>query len=328
MINIKKKYSNENLDPSWDHQKVSYNTNKYNWHGLFLEATKKKYKHIKDLQLLHEYLDTSELIEFRKHLEKFTKSKQFSSLVDQFVSEILEGRYEHKEYMIQATPGLRIVVPNQIEKNRLLAFHTGHWTGYDNGTGTIWTPITPAFDTNTMQVTDWDTSQKLMEQIHQNKWKLDKIQQECEKVSWPVDVKVGESWLFNQGHLHGNVNNNTGLTRLSFDVRVAHKEISFGHRRPGSYYRFPKTVLSFNQKKIDTKRPWVAFVTPNDQYLGMAPYFMIREYLLQWCKELNIKPNEWSNEYHECEWMPKFTDFISKKIQEFYLLVSIIFQSL
>jgi len=38
-------------------------------------------------------------------------------LVDQFVSDILVGRYDYKDYMIQATPGLRIVVPNQIEKN-------------------------------------------------------------------------------------------------------------------------------------------------------------------------------------------------------------------
>lgn len=313
MIDIQEKYSNKNLDPRWDNQKISYDIKKYNWHDLFLETIQEKYPYIKNLTLLHEYLDTKELIEFRKYLEKFTRSKRFSVLVDQFVSDILVGRYDYKDYMIQATPGLRIVVPNQIEKNRLLAFHTGYWTGYDNGTGTIWTPITPAFGSNTMQVTDWNTSRELMQKIHQNSWKLDKIQKECEKVSWPVNVDVGESWLFNQGHLHGNINNDTGISRLSFDVRIAHEGINFGHRRPGSYYRFPNTVLSLDKTKIDTERTWVAFVSPNDQYLGMSPYFMIREYLLQWCNELNIKPNEWSNEYHECEWMPKFKDFISKK---------------
>jgi len=313
MINIQEKYSNDNLDPRWDHQKISYDTNKYNWHDLFFNYIKILYPKVNDLTKIHEQIETVELIELRKHLEKFTRSEEFSEKVDLFVKDIIKDRFDYDDYLVQVTPGLRIVVPNQLHKNRLLNFHTGYWTGYDNGTNTIWTPITPAFDTNTMQVTDWNTSRKLMEQIHQDKWKLDRIQQECEKVSWPVEVSVGESWLFNQGHLHGNVNNNTGQSRMSFDVRVAHKDIEFGRRRPGSFYRFPQQYIQLKKENIKKNKAWVVFVSPNDEYIDMAPYFMIREYLLQWCKQLDIKPNEWSNEYHECEWMPKFKDFITKK---------------
>jgi hypothetical protein len=313
MINIEEKYLEKNLDTRWDNQKVSYDTNKYNWHELFFNFIKTLYPKVDDLTKIHDQLETTKLVELRKHLEKFTCSEEFSKKVDLFVEDILKDRFDHNEYLVQVTPGLRIVVPNQLEKNRLLNFHTGYWTGYDNGTNTIWTPITPAFGSNTMQVTDWNTSRTLMKQIHQESWKLDKIQQECEAVSWPVDVKVGESWLFNQGHLHGNINNDTGQSRMSFDVRIAHKGINFGRRRPGSFYRFPQKYIQLKKENIKKDKSWIVFVSPNDEYIDMAPYFMIREYLLQWCKQLDIRPNEWSNEYHECDWMPKFKDFISKK---------------
>jgi len=314
MINIEEKYSKNNLDTKWDNQKISYDLEKFPWPSMFEAVIRERYPQVKDLTLLHEYLDSSQLIEIRKYLESFTRSTSFRQLVDQFASHVLEKKgYEYEEYMLQLTPGLRIVVPNQLHKNRLLNFHTGYWTGYDNGTNTIWIPLTPAYDTNTLWVTDWDTSHKLMKKIHNESWPLGKIQQECERVSWPVEVAVGESWLFNQGHLHGNVNNTTGKTRLSFDFRVAHKNIEFGRRRPGSYYRFPGTEIQFPRHRIDKDKNWIAFTSPNDEYIDMAPYFMIREYLLGWCKTVDIAPNEWSNEYHECKWMPKFVDFINKK---------------
>lgn len=313
MINIQEKYSLKNLDPRWDNKKISYDLDRYNWPRIFSTCIQQIYPQVTNLTQIHNQLETTELIELRRHLERFTRSEKFSKKVDEFVKEIIKGRFDYDDYLIQVTPGLRIVVPNQLHKNRLLNFHTGYWTGYDNGTNTIWTPITPAYGSNTMQVTDWNTSRTLMEQIHKDQWKLDRIQTECERVSWPVEVSVGESWLFNQGHLHGNINNKTGQSRMSFDVRVAHKSIDFGRRRPGSFYRFPNQYIQLKKENIDRDRTWVVFVSPNDEYIDMAPYFMIREYLLQWCKHLHIKPNEWSNEYHDCEWMPKFKDFISKK---------------
>ena len=313
MLDIKELYHDRHLDPRWDNKLFDYDLTQFDWPTLFTEHIQSLYPQVTDLTKLHQTLDTKEMISLRKHLERFCRSADFQSRVDSFVKHVIKGKFDHDDYMIQSTPGLRIVVPNQAHKNRLLNFHTGYWTGYDNGTMTIWNPITPAFDTNTMQVTDWATSRDLMERIHKDSWKLDRIQKECESVSWPVKCDVGQSWLFQQGHLHGNVNNETGQTRLSFDVRVASKDVKFGRRRPGSYYRFPNVNTQLNKDHIDRDRIWIAFVSPNDPYIDQAPYFMIREYLLQWCKQLDIQPNEWSNEYHDCEWMPKFKDYISKK---------------
>jgi hypothetical protein len=314
MLNIDLKYLDSNLDPGWDNCRIDYDLDLFPWPTIFQSVIQEQYPQVTDLTRLHEALSTSELIEFRKFLERFTRSHTFQQEVDRFVAHVLEkNQYPHPEYMIQLTPGLRIVVPDQLKKNRLLNFHTGYWTGYDNGTCTIWTPITPAYDTNTMWVTDWSTSRDLMHRIHSERWPMSRIQTECESVSRPVECSVGQSWLFAQGHLHGNVNNTTGQSRLSFDVRVAHPGIEFGRRRPGSYYRFPGQSTQIDPARIRRDLNWLAFVSPNDEYINMAPYFMIREFLLQWCRSVDIQPLEWSNEYHECEWMPKFQDFISRQ---------------
>jgi len=317
MLDVTEKYNLKNLDPVWDNKKIKYDLEKYNWPMKFFEAAREKFPNITDLTNIHAELSVNELPTLRRHLESFARSSEFCIEVDNFVHDIVHTQLGNSkypdEYLVQYTPGLRIVIPNQQAKNRLLNFHTGYWTGYDNGTNTIWTPITDAYDTNTMYVTDWDTSHALMKQIHSENWPMSKIQAECERVSWPVEVKVGESYLFNQGHLHGNVNNETGRTRMSFDVRIAHRDIEFGRRRPGSFYRIPNSENLFDKNKIDKDKNWLVFVSPNDEYINMAPYFMIREYLMSWCATIGIRPNEWSNEYHECNWMPKLLDFISRK---------------
>lgn len=308
MINVDELYQEKNLDPNWDLKKISYNLKDYPWPDLFLEQVQKVLPSIDDLTLLHKYANTNQMIAIRKHLESWSRSQEFCTLVDNFVTPIVKEKYPHDDWMVQFTPGIRLMVPDQAKKNRLLPFHTGFWTGYDNGTATIWTPVTDAYDTNTMWIMGWNESRDLMKKIHNESWSMDQIQKTCEQMSKPVQVNVGESQLFSQGHLHGNVNNETGKSRLSFDVRITNPNIEYRRRRPGSYYRFPNTHPKIDPSKIDLDRSWLAFVSPNDPYIDMAPYFMIREFLLQWCTSHGIKPNDWTNELHECDWMPMLGD--------------------
>ena len=317
MLDITSKYNRIHIDPNWDNKKMQYDLSRYNWPEKFLNAAQEKFPQITDLTKIHEVLSTNDLLGLRNHIESYTRSAEFCADVDKFVEEIFRDKLGNdrypSEYLVQYTAGVRIVVPDQAKINRLLNFHNGFWTGYDNGTNTIWTPITDAYDTNTMYVTDWDTSHKLIDKIHNEKWGIDKIQSECEKVSWPIDVKVGECWLFGQGHLHGNVNNETGRTRMSFDVRIPHKTVDFGRRKPGSFYRIPNQYDQLDKSDIDYDRNWLVFTNPNDEYISTAPYFMIREYVLSWCRTQGIKPKEWTNEFHHCDWMPKLFDFISRE---------------
>ncbi len=303
-MDIDRLYQDRNLDPRWDNRTKHYDTQRFPWADMFLDCVRSRHPEVSDLTRLHESVPISQLVDLRRHIESFTRSPEFTRLLDEYAREIIQGEIDTDQYMIQSVPGLRLVIPDQRKLGRLLPFHNGYWTGYDNGTHTIWTPVTKAEGSNTMQMTTWAQSKAMMHRIHDEQWGLDRIQQECEALCEPVELDPGQCFLFNQGCLHGNINNDTGYTRMSFDFRVAVKDIEFGRRRPGSYYRFPGASMAKSPNLADKSRRWAVMINPNDAYVGMSPYFMMREYILGWCKALGINPVEWSNEFHGCDWMP------------------------
>ena len=309
-------------DTRWDNKSLSYDKEEHDWSEFFLESVRELKPALDKLENIHLHFKTTELITLRKHLEKLTRSKEFSSRLDRFFKEYITPQLDVEDYMIQSTCGIRIVVPDQEQLGRLLSFHTGYWTGYSNSMGTVWIPLTEAYDSNSMQVVSWNDSIEIMEKIHREKLSLDDIQSLCLDKSYPVNLSVGECWLFNQGHLHGNINNTTGITRVSFDARYALLDGEFGPRRAGSFYRYPGTFHDIDKNKIK-KGLWVVFVDQNSDYIGETPHYMIREFLLNFAKGLSIEISEWSNEYWYCTWMPKFRDFVNKDTLSGIILPSI-----
>jgi sporadic carbohydrate cluster 2OG-Fe(II) oxygenase len=297
------------IDPRWDHQILNYNLEKYNWAAWALDVVRELNSSIDSLEHVHLYFKLSELTGLRKHLEKWTNSCEFSSKLDSFFAEYISPLNDNVDYLIQATSGIRLVIPDQEKAGRLLSFHTGYWTGYSNDMHTVWTPLSRAFGTNTMQVISWEESIKIMEKIHNEKMSLEDLQQVCEQHMYPVEIDVGQSWLFNQGHLHGNVNNTTGISRMSFDARWARRGGNFGPRRAGSFFRFPGQFSIIDKNKINRDKHWIVFVDQNSEFVGNTPHYMIREFLMNLAKQLDITVGEWSNEYWGCTWMPKLQNF-------------------
>lgn len=308
-------------DLRWDNKVLKYDVNQHNWSEWFLESIRELKPDLPRLEDIHLYFSSSELITLRKHLEKLTNSKEFSHRLDTFFEDYVTPLVD-ADYLIQSTCGIRIVVPDQEKLGRLLSFHTGYWTGYNNNMGTVWTPLTQTYNSNSMQVVSWQDSIELMSLIYKEKLDLGEIQNLCTKKCYPVNIGVGESWLFNQGHLHGNINNETDITRVSFDARWALKSGPFGPRRAGSFYREKGTHASIDTTKL-AGGLWVVFVDQNSNYIGQTPHYMVREFLLQFAKTLGISPSEWSNEYWACSWMPKLKDYVCNKTLSGIILPSI-----
>jgi sporadic carbohydrate cluster 2OG-Fe(II) oxygenase len=298
-------------DPRWDNKILDYDKEKYNWSGWALEIVRELKPTVDSLENIHLFFSNSELITLRKHLEKWTNCKEFSAKLDDFFSDYVSQLIDGVDYMIQSTCGIRIVVPNQEKIGRLLSFHTGYWTGYSNDMGTVWTPLSRSFGTNTMQVMSWNDTVKTMRRIHEEKLSLDELQALCEEQMFPVEIDVGQSWLFNQGHLHGNVNNTTKISRLSFDARYVRIGGDYGPRHAGSFFRFPGQFSMIDKSKIQ-KGLWVVFVDQNSEFIGNLPHYMVREFLLGISKNLGLEISEWSNEYWGCTWMPKLQDYTNK----------------
>lgn len=311
---IKELY-NQPLDPNWDNVSIDYDLQKYNWNEIFLNLAKELKPEITNLQDLHKHFDITELLDLRKHYEKYANSTEFASMVDSFIEDYVVDKIPSKDYLVQRTTGIRLVIPDQAKHGRLLSFHTGYWTGYDNHMYTTWIPVTDTWDSNSMQVIGWDKTKELIDEIYAKQLPAEEIDALCESVCWPVNVKVGSAWQFNQGHLHGNINNDTGVSRVSFDVRVATPQSDFEHRRPGSFYRLPGESTEANFTKLKPEGSWLVFTDQNSRFVYPTPHYMIREFMLGYARSHGLNPVEWVNDYYITDWMPKFDDLTKQNIQ-------------
>lgn len=319
MMDVLSKYNWE-PDPRWDNAVLNYDISKYPWDTWFLEVVKELKPSIDNLQNIHLHFKTTELLGLRKHLEKFTNSKEFCRKIDSFFEDYVSPMLGTDEYLVQSTCGIRIVVPNQEKLGRLLDYHTGYWTGYNNSMGTIWTPVTPVWDSNTMQVVTWEDTKILMDRIHKEKLSYAEIQKICIEKSFPANINVGQSWLFNQGHLHGNINNETGVSRLSFDTRWATG--GFEYRRAGSFFRLRNTYAEIDKSKIKPGA-WITYVDQNSDYIGHTPHFIVREFLLSFAKSLDITINEWTNGYWGMDWITRLDNWLNQPRISGIILASI-----
>ena len=322
-LEILSRYESKFLESAWDNKILDYDCQKYDWSSIFLQIIQEKFPSLDKLDQLHLHVKTGDLVELRKHLERAFQGQEVQQKIDEFFEECVSPLLPSQDYMIQKTPGIRLLVPDQAKKGRLLSFHTGHWTGYDNGMYTVWTPVTRTWDSNAMQVLSWDDTITAMESIHKNKLQTADIQSLCEQYCWPTSINVGQSWLFNQGHLHGNINNDTGVSRLSFDVRAMVKGCNYGFRYPGGFWRLRNQSKHFQIPKLDSNLRWVTLSDQGSNYVGSTPQFIIREFLLTWCSKNNIRPIEWHNEYLHCDWNMNFQYMISNSTVDGVVLPSI-----
>ena len=62
------------------------------------------------------------------------------------------------------------------------------------------------------------------------------MQEEFMKYSTPVNLTPGQACLFSQANIHGNIPNETGVTRVSIDYRVLERGGQFHRKIPGGYF--------------------------------------------------------------------------------------------
>ena len=289
----------------WDHNVVDYDLDRFPWYERIHSVIQDIKPESPDIEHLHEYFDRTEIVPLRKKVEQFVRTKEFSGWVDDYYHHILGDG----DYMIQATPTLNFVLPDQQKQGSLLTFHTGHLTAYNNGIHTIWTPVSNAYGSNSMQVVSREDSKNLTEVFFEDKLSMAEMQTLCSLVSYPVEIHQGQAWLFDQDHWHGNINNTTGITRIGLDIRAMEKGTTYGYRKPGSYFRFPDTTVEMPE--VDTSRRWIVFNHPAGD-MGTMPFYIARSFIENYADRLGIKPVGWHNEYTLTDWNPHLEFFINE----------------
>jgi len=229
----------EETQINWDNKTLNYDLEKFNWPMWALKVVQEIAPEVTELETMHRVLEPHKIVKVQKHVQDACLRKEFMQKFDDFVAEYIPQRIAHKKYMIQRQGTLRVVIPNQSNVGRRLAFHQGIFVGNGRGCRTIWTPLTEAKNTNTMWILDLETSRRITKRVLSEKWRLDKFEDECLKNAKPVNLMPGQSHLFFQEHLHGNVNNEEGYTRVSIDMRILVEGEEYGRRLPGGFMRFP-----------------------------------------------------------------------------------------
>lgn len=298
----------QDLDPRWDNQTLNYDLSKHNWPEFWLRIAKEKFPQITSLETVHEILSHTEIAELGKHCQKACDSEEFLSMVDSYYKENLEGLVDY-EYMIQRYFTIRIVIPDQAKAGRLLAFHQGIWVGNGLGLRTVWTPITRCFGSNSMQIMGWHDSDTLTKQAYAENWSYDKLQEESLKYCFPVTLEPGQAHLFQQHHIHGNINNDTGITRWSMDGRILPEGGHYHRKQPGGYFRF--LGEREDSRPVDSSKNWISYAGWNTEWSSPIPLPMQRAVIDQYCNRHGIKINDYQFENEYLDWLPGLEKYIT-----------------
>jgi len=121
-------------------------------------------------------------------------ARELGALYRTFVARVA-ALYYSESFYFQDVPTLRVHLPD----NRAVGeFHTDLIYGHPDGERSFWVPLTPAFATNTVLIESAPGAKDYV----------------------AAEANPGEVIVFDSGHLeHGNVVNETGVARVSFDFR-------------------------------------------------------------------------------------------------------------
>jgi sporadic carbohydrate cluster 2OG-Fe(II) oxygenase/sporadic carbohydrate cluster protein (TIGR04323 family) len=302
----------DRLQQHWDNNTLNYDLKKYNFREWAIKVIQEKFPEVVELEQIHNTLAPNEIVKLQMHVQNACSRKDFMQLFDAFVEEYIPPKIENKKYMIQRQGTLRVVIPQQAKAGRRLQFHQGVFVGNGRGCRTIWTPLTKAEKTNTMWIINLEKSREITKQFLEGKWTLDKFEDICLKNAWPVELHPGQSHLFFQEHLHGNVNNEEDYTRVSIDMRIMIEGEEFGRRLPGGFVRMPgdhKADESFNY----ADKHFITYAGWSSNFSRHIPLPMQRATIEKYCERFNIKYSSYEFENEHCDWQPALEHYIKQK---------------
>jgi sporadic carbohydrate cluster protein (TIGR04323 family) len=296
----------------WDNDTLTYDTSRFDWKGWALRVMQEVEPEVTDLETLHERLPPTRLVKAQQHVQNACSRRDFMGMIDQFMAEHVQSRIEGKRYLIQRQGTLRCVIPNQTKVGRRLQFHQGIWVGNGRGMRTVWTPYTRCWGTNTMQILPLEISKAITKRCIDHCWDLETFEAECLKHSFPVELDYGKCHLFLQEHIHGNVNNDTSITRVSMDLRILIEGESYHRKLPGGYFRLPGDHEAAASQS-HAGRSFITYSGWNSAFTAQIPLPMQRAVMDQYCQRNGISYSDYKFENEYLDWCPILRSHIQEK---------------
>jgi len=296
---------------NFQNKTLNYDLEKYPWHEWILETIQKINPRVKDMTTINELITPEEAWEIQEFVQNSFKDvvyqKRFEAFAEQYGPDLLGT----SEYLIKRQPTLNLVIPDQVSLKRRLPFHQGIW--YNNGTGmrTIWMPITPTYDSNSVYVIDHEQSKAITKETIEKKYTLEEFEKVCVQHAYPVNLMPGQAHLFHQEHIHGNVNNTTGKCRLAIDWHLLPKGEPHNRRLPGGFFKLPGDYGETQDVPKDGR--YVGYVGNNTDFDLKIPQRFQRSIIDEYCAEIGIRTVGYQFENEGLVWLPILEHYIEQK---------------
>jgi sporadic carbohydrate cluster protein (TIGR04323 family) len=159
---------------------------------------------------------------------------------------------------------------------------------------------------------DLEKSREVTKKYLEERWSLEKFEDICIQNSKPVNLKPGQSHLFFQEHMHGNVNNEENYTRVSMDMRILLEGEEFGRRLPGGFMRLPGDHTA-DQNCDYTGKHFISYAGWNSRFSKPIPLPMQRATMEQYCDKFKISISSYEFENEHADWQPNLEHYIKQK---------------
>lgn len=155
---------------------------------------------------------------------------------------------------IQSKLNLSIQMP--YDNSSVLDMHTDALSGQSVFEIVLWVPLTRAFDSNAMYIFPKEKTYKILKMLKASEYKgMKELFNKYKNYARFLKVDFGECLIFSPTLFHGNILNQTEITRISINCRFKNlfsHEAKNGERRLGSFYRVlnlsPVTKLGLNYR--------------------------------------------------------------------------------
>lgn len=296
----------------WQNHTLSYDLKRYNFPKLVLELIQELYPKTSSLDQIHNFVPSKNIVTIYEHVQKSFSRKKFMILFDEFAQEYLAPKVNGKKYLIKRLPTLNCVIPNQAKLIKRLPFHQGIFYSNGRGMATQWMPLTKTFGTNSMYIANLEDSRKLTRKVIKDKLNLQDFEKECLKICTPVEKEPGEVHLFTQEHIHGNVNNETNVTRCALDWHILIEDEEYGWRAPGGFFRMPGDYQQSVYEDYSEKKFITYFGNNTDYDKNIPGHFQILM-MEKYCKDKSIHHNGIIVENEGLHWLPILEHYIEQK---------------
>ena len=167
------------------------------------------------LSRLHEFANERNLDDIFVAIYDLFVTERFAQPYNSLCEQIIKEKFGDKA-AYQRVPSVRIQMPGQTSVN----YHTDEWYGHGHDVQNFWLPLTPVAETNSLYVSDEQTSLGVTETIRTVRHSIEEMNQLARRACRPLKMRFGEVYHFNSHIIHGTEKNNTDQTRVSFDFRM------------------------------------------------------------------------------------------------------------